>query len=130
VIEVAAKRRDLAAVVADGAAAGSFEDWRRLRGTELGLPPGWVMFTTMRVLAGDPPGPPLEDLIARVEAPTLLISAGTDVERDFNELYERAAGGRVDHWNLPNAHHLRAIREDRAVYERRVAGFFEEALLR
>ena len=31
-IEVAAKRRDLAAVVADGAAAGSFEDWHRLLG--------------------------------------------------------------------------------------------------
>jgi alpha/beta superfamily hydrolase len=31
-IEVAAQRPDLAAVVADGAAAGSFEDWHHLRG--------------------------------------------------------------------------------------------------
>jgi len=127
-IEVAAKRKDLAAVVADGAAAGSFEDWRRLRGTELGLPPGWVMFTTMRVLAGDAPGPPLEDLIARVHSPTLLVSAGRDEEREFNELYERAANDRVEHWNLPNAHHTDAIHEYPRGYERRIVTFLDREL--
>jgi uncharacterized protein len=73
VIQVAANRKDVAAVVADGAAAGSFEDWQRLRGTEIGLPVGCVMFTTMRVLSGDPPGPPLEDVVRRIDQPTLLI---------------------------------------------------------
>jgi hypothetical protein len=129
-IEVAATRKDLGAVVSDGAAAGSFEDWHRLRGTEIGLPVGWVMFTTMRVLSGDPPGPPLEDLIARVKPPTLLISAGTAEERDFNVLYEKAARGRVEHWNLPDAHHTAAIREQRVQYERRVVGFLDDALRR
>jgi hypothetical protein len=129
-IEVAATRKDLGALVSDGAAAGSFEDWHRLRGTEIGLPVGWVMFTTMRVLSGDPPGPPLEDLIARVKPPTLLISAGTAEERDFNVLYEKAARGRVEHWNLPDAHHTAAIREERAQYERRVVGFLDDALRR
>jgi len=129
-IEVAAKRKDLGAVVTDGAAAGSFEDWHRLRGTEIGLPVGWVMFTTMRVLSGDPPGPPLEDLIARSQTPTLLISAGAAEEREFNVLYEKAARGRVEHWNLPEAHHTAAIREERAQYERRVVGFLDDALRR
>jgi fermentation-respiration switch protein FrsA (DUF1100 family) len=129
-IEVAAERKDLAAAVADGAAAGSFEDWHRLKGDGIGLPSGWVMFTTMRVLAGDPPGPPLEDLIGRVASPTLLISAGTDVERDFNVLYERASHGRAEHWNVPNAHHTAAIREEPRAYERRVVAFFDGALRR
>jgi fermentation-respiration switch protein FrsA (DUF1100 family) len=128
-IEVAAKRKDLAAVVADGAAAGSFEDWHRLRGTELGLPPGWMMFTTMRVLSGDPPGPPLEDLVRRIEDPTLLISAGLDDERNFNVLYDKAARGPVEHWNLPDAHHTDAIREHPEAYRRRVVSFFDQALL-
>ena len=128
-IEVAAQRRDLAAVVTDGAAAGSFEDWHHLQGTGIVTAPGWVMFKTMRVLSGDPPGPPLEDLVARVEAPTLLISAGTDVERDFNVLYDEAAPGTVEHWNLPDAHHTHAIREHPQEYEQRVVGFFNEALL-
>jgi uncharacterized protein len=130
-LDVAGERSDIAALVADGAAAGSFEDWARLRGTELGTIPGWMMFTTIRVLSGDPPSRPLEDQVRRIRFPTLLISAGTDVERDFNVLYdEAAAGGPVEHWNLPSAHHTRAIREHPREYERRIATFFEEALSR
>ena len=128
-IEAAAQRGDVRALVADGAAAGSFEDWHHLRGTELGTAPGWVMFTTMRVTSGDPPGPPLEDLIRDIDSPTLLISAGTDAERDFNVLYDEAATGPVEHWNLPGAQHTHAIREHPEEYERRVVGFFNAELL-
>ena len=127
-IEVTAKRKDVAALVTDGAAAGSFEDGQRLSGTQLATPLGWMMFTTIRVLSGDPPGPPLEDLIARVESPTLLISAGTGVERDFNLLYDKAARGPVDHWNLPAAHHTDAIHEYPREYEQRVVTFFDKEL--
>jgi len=127
-IQAAAERGDIAALVADGAAAGSFEDWHRLRGNDLGLPPGWVMFATIRVLSGDGAGPPLEDLVARLRSRTLLISAGVDEERDFNVLYHEAARGRVEHWNLPDAHHTDAIRERPHEYERRVVAFFDEAL--
>src|SRR6478672_2547865 len=127
-VEAAARRRDLAAIVADGTAAGSFEDWRRLRGTELGLPPGWVMFTTIRVLSGDAPGPPLQDLLARMRTPTLLVSAGTQEERDFNVLYARSASPSVEHWNLPDANHTAALREHPRAYERRVLAFLDRAL--
>jgi uncharacterized protein len=127
-IEVAAKRDDVKALVADGAAAGSFEDGQRLNGVSAATPPAWLMFTTIRVLSGDPPGPPLEDLIARVQSPTLLISAGTAIERDFNVLYDQAAHGPVEHWNLPDAHHTDAIRDRPGDYERRVVSFFDQAL--
>jgi uncharacterized protein len=127
-IQVAAQRRDLAALVADGAAAGSFEDWARLRGTELGTVPGWLMFTTMRVTSGDPPGPPLEDMVRRMRTPTLLVSTGTDVERDFGELYDRAGSDSVEVWQLPHADHTRAIRQAPAAYERRVVGFLDREL--
>jgi predicted alpha/beta hydrolase len=129
-VDVAGDRHDIAAVVADGTAAGSFDDWARLRGTELGTVPGWMMFTTIRVLSGDPPGRPLADQIRKITAPTLLISAGTAEEREFSDLYERAAAGRVEHWNLPDAHHTHAIREHPEEYERRVVGFFDAALSR
>jgi hypothetical protein len=127
-IQAAAKRRDLAALVADGTAAASFEDWHRLRGDELGAVPGWFMFTTIRVLSGDPPGPALEDLVPRIRARTLLVSAGTADERDFSALYARAGGGRIAHWNLPDAQHTRAIQSHRAEYERKVVGMFDRAL--
>jgi uncharacterized protein len=127
-IEVAAQREDLAALVTDGAAAGSFEDGQRLSGTGIETVPAWLAFTTIRVLSGDAPGPPLEDLITRVESPTLLISAGTTVERDFNLLYAKAARGRVEHWNLPDADHTRAIRQHPKLYEQRVVSFLDAAL--
>ena len=127
-IDVAPERPDVAALVTDGAAAGSFEDWHRLRGDDIGVAPGWVMFTTVRVLSGDAPTRPLEDQMRKIDSPTLLISAGTDVERDFNVLYDEAADGPVEHWNLPGADHARAIRQHRAEYERRVVAFLDAAL--
>ena len=126
-IEVAGTRDDLAAVVADGTAAASFADGQRLRGTGLGTVPGWMMFATLRVVSGDAPGPPLEDMVERVSSPTLLISAGTDVEREFNVHYAQAARGRVEHWNLPDAVHTHALHSHRDAYERRVVGFFDAA---
>ncbi len=118
----------MAAVVADGAAAGSFEDWARLRGTEFGTVPGWVMFGTIRVLSGDPPAPPLEELVARIETPTLLVSAGEAEERDFNVLYERVGSDAVTHWNVPDATHTRVLRQHPREYEQHVVGFLDRAL--
>jgi dienelactone hydrolase len=119
---------DVAALVTDGAAASSYTDWHRLRGDEIGVVPGWVMFGTIRVLSGDAPTRPLEDRIRELEAPALLISAGTAEERGFNVLYDEAGGPQVEHWNLPEAHHTRAIRQERAAYERRVVSFLDTAL--
>ena len=90
-LEVAGEgREDLAALVTDGAAAGSYEDWHRLRGDELGMVPGWTMFAAMHVFSGDAPGPALEDLVPRIDDPTLLISAGTSEEKRV----QRALHGR------------------------------------
>jgi uncharacterized protein len=129
-IQAAAQRHDIAALVADGAAAGSFEDWHRLRGNEIGALPGRVLFTTLRGVSTDGPGPPLEDLVRRLRSPTLLISAGRSEERDFNVLYDRAAGADapVAHWNLPWARHTRGISQAPALYERRVVAFLDASL--
>jgi uncharacterized protein len=127
-VDVAGERHDLAAVVADGTAAGSFDDWARLRGTEIGTVPGFVMFTTIRVLSGDPPSRPLADQVRKITSPTLLISAGTAEESQFGDLYERAAGPRLSHWNVPDATHTHAIREHPEQYERRVVSFFDTTL--
>jgi uncharacterized protein len=128
-IEVVGERTDIAALVTDGAAAGSFADGQRLRGTGLASVPSWVMFSTIRLLSGDSPGPALVDQMPRIESPTLLISAGTGIERDFNVFYdEAAADGPVEHWNLPTAHHTDAIHEYPDEYERRIASLFDRTL--
>jgi uncharacterized protein len=128
-IEAAARHREIGALVADGAAAESFEDWHRLKGAGPVLPSGWVMFTTTRVLAGDPPGPPLEDQIGKLKSPTLLISSGEDVERDFNVMYDEVGNPEVEHFNLPDAVHTHGIHDAPRQYERRVVDFFGDALL-
>jgi hypothetical protein len=128
-IEVAAERDDVAALVTDGAAAGSFADIHRLNGTGVETPSAWLMFQTIRVLSGDRPGPALEDAVGRIDSPLLMISAGAAIERDFNVRYDEVADGPVEHWNLPDAHHTDAIHEFAGEYERRVVGFLNEALL-
>jgi uncharacterized protein len=127
-IEVAARRDDLHAVVGDGAAAASFEDWRRLQGTSPMTPFLWMEFAAVRTFAGNTPGPPLEELVTDISSPLLLISAGPGPERQANARYEALARGPVEHWSLPDAHHTRAIHEHPEEYERRVVSFLDEAL--
>jgi fermentation-respiration switch protein FrsA (DUF1100 family) len=128
-LEVAADRSaGIDALVTDGAAAGSFEDGQRLNGFSIETPTAWTMFKAMEALSGDAPGPALEEVVPRISSPVLMISAGEKVERDFNVLYDAVGGPGVEHWNLPNAHHTDAIREEPVAYERRVVAFFDDAL--
>ena len=66
--------------------------------------PGWIMFKTIEVLSGDPQSPALEDRVAGLRQPMLMVSAGTAEEYEFSALYDRAGGPNVEHWNLPRRH--------------------------
>jgi poly(3-hydroxybutyrate) depolymerase len=130
-IQAAGLGTDLHAVVADGAAAESFEDWRRLQGITAMTPFFAAEFATVRITSGAKSGPPLEDMVKRITRPLLLVSTGRHEERDFNVKYDRDAGNRpVEHWNLPEAGHTGAIRDAAPDYERRVTEFFDRALSR
>ena len=118
--------------VADGATAESFADYRQLNGIDAAAPYWWTMYTAARVLSGSSPDEPLKELVARVSpTPLLLISTGGSLpaERDVNRIYARAAREPVELWELPDVDHTAAIRERPSEYERRVVGFFDEALL-
>jgi pimeloyl-ACP methyl ester carboxylesterase len=86
-LEVAAERKDLNAVVADGAGMRSCADFRALDGGAVWL--GALVFCTMfavqRVFSGSSPGKPFKDLVARLApTPLLLIAGGRgQFERDF-----------------------------------------------
>ena len=130
-IQAAGLGADLRAVVADGAAAESFEDWRRLQGITALTPMFAAEFATVRITSGAKSGPPMQDMIKRISRPLLLVSSGREQEYDFNVKYERDAGDRpVEHWNLPDAGHTGAIRDAAPAYERRVTAFFDQALSR
>ena len=128
-LEVAAERRELKAVVADGATAASFADYRSLVGLDEAAPFFATMYTAARVLSGSGPGEPLEQLVASAPTPLLLIAAGKGVaqEQDFNRLYAAAAREPVELWDArgpPHGGDPGAGRE----YEERVVGLAGRAL--
>ena len=130
--ETAADERDMKAVVADGATAESFADYRNAKGIDVAAPYWWTMYTAARVFSGVSPGEPLKDLVARISpTPLLLIATGGSLpaEREVNLIYAEAAREPVDLWDLPDVAHTAAIRERPEEYERRVVGFFDDALL-
>jgi fermentation-respiration switch protein FrsA (DUF1100 family) len=130
-IEYAAEQKDLKAVVADGATAGSFADYRNLDGLDEAAPFYLTMYTGARVLSGASPGEPLKELVARVSpTPLLLIGTGGSLadESKFNRIYADAAREPVELWDLPDVDHTAAIRQRAGEYERRVVGFFDRYL--
>ncbi|MDA0162988.1 alpha/beta hydrolase [Solirubrobacter ginsenosidimutans] len=124
-VEAAGQHDDLRAVVGDGTAAGSFEDWRRLQGITGFTPFLAAEFATVRLTSGAKSGPPLEEMVRHGHAPLLLVSGGRDVEYDFNVHYDAVAGDRdVEHWNLPQAGHTGGLHAAPRQYEQRVTAFF------
>jgi len=127
-IDIAARRDDVQAVVADGTAAIGYEDVKRFTHNPAMRLNLWVQFKTIEVIQGRfGPKASLADQIARSRAPTLLVAAGSP-EKGWGELYDRAGGDRSEVWYLPHATHTAALRQYPREYERRVLGFFDERL--
>ena len=103
-IQAAGQGADLRAVVADGTAAESFEDWRRLQGITAMTPMFAAEFATVRLTSGAKSGPPLRGHDQARHARRCCSSPrAANEEYDFNVNYDRDAGDRpVEHWNLPD----------------------------
>ena len=127
-IDIAARRDDVKAVVADGSAAIGYEDIKEYTDDALTRPPMWLLFKTIEVIQGrSQPKASLADQIARSSAPHLLVSAGKP-EKEWGELYDKAGGDRSELWYLPKAGHTAALKQYPEEYESRVAAFFGEHL--
>ncbi len=128
-IQVAAKRHDLRAVVADGTTAESSSDAAKIvHGADvLTLPFWWVQYGAASVLTGARPSEPLAEA-ARHIAPTrfLFIASSWPVERTAAPLYAKAAHAPL--WRV-DAGHTGGLREHPRAYAARVLGFFSRTLL-
>ena len=123
----AARRRDVGAVVAEGARGGpqdaSAAGAALPEVTQLG-----VLSAVSIALTGERSENDAE-LVERIAPrPLLLISAGRATEAKTNRDFERRGGASTQHWNLPDAPHAAALRTDPAGYERRVIAFLDRAL--
>jgi len=111
-IETAAHRHDLRAVVADGATTRSVDDTAKIvhGGGLLSIPFWWTQYTAARVLEGAAPGEPLARLASEIRTPIFFIASNWSVERTATRIHARAADQPGDLWEV-NAGHTQGLRE-------------------
>jgi fermentation-respiration switch protein FrsA (DUF1100 family) len=131
-IHAAATIPGLRAVVSEGAGVRSVRE-HLLRGPAgwFSLPEAAVQTAALAVLSGSAPPPSLADLIGRIAPrPVLLIYAerGAGGE-ELNPEYHRAAAAPKQLWLVREAGHVGGLEARPLEYERRVVGFFDDALL-
>jgi uncharacterized protein len=132
-LQAAARNDAIRAVVSEGATARS--------GSELGSVPGspWAQVAFNHVITAGTAvfgnASPPEHLIDQVDeiaprAMFLIYSPGVDNgdEERFGRAYYRAAGRPKAIWGVPGAGHVGAQDARPREYERRITGFFDEAL--
>jgi hypothetical protein len=132
-LQAAAENTRLRAVVSDGAGFRSVrkELLRGPRGWFTSLPEQAVQSTALAVMSGTAPPPSLKDLVPRI-APrhVFFIHAGHGAGgEEYNRDYYAADGAPKAVWEIPEAHHTGGFQVRPREYERRVAGFFDRALL-
>jgi uncharacterized protein len=132
-LQAAAETEDLAAVVSEGAGSRSVGEVREM--PSLGLPMHVVetMLTAGNtVFTNSPPPPLMQDIIGRIAPrPVLLIWTRNGVDTEaLNRVYYEAAGAPKTLWEIPESKHVGGLQARPREYERRVVGFFDDALLR
>jgi uncharacterized protein len=132
-LQAAASNTGLRAVVSDGAGFRSVREevMRGPRGWFTSIPEQAVQTVAIAVMSGTAPPPSLKDLVPRI-APrhVFFIYAGHGAGgEEYNPDYYRAAHAPKKLWKIPEAHHTGGFQTRPHEYERRVAGFFDQALL-
>jgi uncharacterized protein len=129
-IEAAARRHDIRAVVADGATTRSLDDTTRIPqgGGLLSIPYWWTQYTAARILENAAPGPPEATLAAQLHTRILFIASTWSVERAASRIYARAANQPGDLWEV-DAGHTHGLRDHPGQYAHHVLRFFASALL-
>jgi uncharacterized protein len=134
-LEAAAKDPDLAAVVSEGAGARQFQEEKKAlpgAGFWAMSPAFGLLNASVAVFSDTAPPESLFDLVPRIAPrPLLFIYApdGGNTTEVLTPDYARIAGPEASLWTVPDAPHIKAIETAPAEYERRVVGFFDDALL-
>jgi hypothetical protein len=132
-LQAAAETDGLAAVVSEGAGTRQFsEQMEEFQGLQRALlaPQALLLTAGVAVFGSTTPPPDLTDVAPKIEQPLFVIWApnGGNVEHMSKEYYALAAGPKQI-WEMPTARHVGGIYDQPAEYERRVVGFFDDALL-
>jgi uncharacterized protein len=136
-LEAAAETDELKAVVSEGAGARAFSDEMDqdldASGPEKLLNTAGVATRVgaIAVFSNEAPPPNLKDVVARISPrPVMLIAAPNSQHgEELNRGYYKAAREPKTLWEIPESGHTGGLEARPREYERRVVGFFDEALL-
>jgi uncharacterized protein len=132
-LHAAAKTDALKAVVSEGAGSRSVGEFRKMPGATAVQHGVETMITAgLTLFSNSPPPPLMPDIVGRIAPrPVFIIWATHGVDTEvLNREYFKAAGEPKTLWEIPDAEHVGGLAARPAVYERRVVGFFDDALLR
>jgi uncharacterized protein len=131
-LHAAAETDDLKAVVSEGAGARSVAEFREMPDASIPMHAVETMITAGNALfSNSPPPPVMHDIVGRIAPrPVFIIWApdGVDTEA-LNRGYYEAAGEPKTLWEIPESKHVGGLQARPREYERRVIGFFDDALL-
>jgi hypothetical protein len=138
-LEAAAEDHGLRAVVSDGAGARAFsdsldeQDVTGMSATDKAINTIGLAVRTgaMTVFTNEPPAANLRTLVGRIApSPVMFIAApNSNHGEELNRGFYAAAHGPKTLWEIPEAGHVGGIDARPLEYERRVVGFFDDALL-
>jgi uncharacterized protein len=132
-LQAAAHSEDIQAVVSEGATARSGGEMRSVDGNAfMPVAINTVITPGVAVFSNAGPPPHLIDLVGDIAPRAMLLIHSPDVadgeETRFNTAFYRAAGENKAIWGVPGAGHVGAQDARPLEYERRITGFFGEAL--
>ena len=131
-LHAAAKTEALKAVVSEGAGSRSVGEFREMPGATAVQHGVETMITAgLTLFSNSPPPPLMHDIVSRIAPrPVFIIWATHGVDTEvLNRGYFEAAGEPKTLWEIPDAEHVGGLAARPAEYERRVVGFFDDALL-
>jgi uncharacterized protein len=133
-LETAAETDALKAVVSEGAGARTFsEDMDHdapAAEKVLGAPLSAIKTASVAVFSNQPPPANHKQLVGKIAPrPVFLIAAPNSPHgEDLNTGYYQAAGEPKTLWEIPESRHVGGLAARPEEYERRVIGFFDQAL--
>jgi fermentation-respiration switch protein FrsA (DUF1100 family) len=132
-IHAAAHSDAFKAVVSEGASGQSVRDGRANGDPVQSLIGGAANTLAVAVFTSTLPPPSLKSEVARIAPTPLLLIYGErgqgGAERKPNALFYAAARQPKQIWEVPGGQHIAGITTQPEEYERRVIGFFDDALL-
>jgi dienelactone hydrolase len=132
-IEAAAESSALKAIVSEGGSGRSVRDDFANGGARWDLIVGRTVFTTAASLfTSNLPPADLKSLVPKISGATFFIygEQGQPEEKPANDGFYAAANEPKQIWEVPGSKHMGGTEAQPEEYERRVVGFFDEALLK